>query len=335
MTVPSYTVDALLEKLGVVANVQVWKSINTITYVQGIVSKVKPYNRIVYFDLIGGSTKLSVKCPIEFRPQEGDSIVVEGLPMLRPSRFGGGLDVILDGKPVADVTPPKPNNDEPIVELEKDRFARLHDYLSMSGVDNFCVLGTETAIRDVFSQIQPDIQGRIQRKIIRVSEKDSMLSDLKKETKDCSAFAIVRGGDDESLSLWNDPSVVRELLSLKRPFYVALGHTHFISLTTQYADESFHTPTDFGMSLNAIVDRVRWERKRESEVEELTKIRIVLDKDIDSLQKNERNLFDQIHTLKHETDMLKQQKNRYKRISKNALITSAVLGGILAFIMFF
>ena len=301
---PSYTVDALVEKLGVTANIQVWKSIDTLVYIQGVVGKVKPYNHLVYFDLKGGSNTVSVKCPLDLRPQEGDNIIVEGLPMLRPSRFNTGLDVIIEGKPVGNIEPPKINVDKPIVSLHKNSFIRLHDYISQYGIDDICIAGTETAIRDVLSQINHETREDIKTKIIRVSEKETMLSDLYKAVTDCNAFAIVRGGDDASLELWNDPEVIGKLLALECPFYVALGHTHFVALTTQYADESFHTPSDFGSAINEVVQWLIYENNLNNEVESLKKSQIILEKDMDMFREKEKRLIEKIGSVQNSVSFL-------------------------------
>ena len=325
LTLASYTVDALLEKLGVTANIQVWKSIDTIVYVQGVVGKVKPYNRVVYFDLRGGSTTVTVKCPLDLRPQEGDNIIVEGLPMLRPSRFTTGLDVIIEGKPVANIEPPKPDTNKPIVPLEKNSFIRLQDYLGQHGFHNICIAGTETAMRDVLSQIHHEIRESIQTEIIRVSEKETMLSDLHKAISGCDAFAIVRGGDDASLELWNDPEVIRTLLALERPFYVALGHTHFVALTTQYADESFHTPSDFGAVINEVIQRMVYDNRVSKEVEALKKNQIILEKDMSAFQEREKKFLEKIDAMVSQKNVLIKQKNRSQKMNLVLLVVLIII----------
>lgn len=328
----SYTVDALVEKLGVSANVQIWKSISSLIHVQGIVSKIsKKYQNVVYFDLKGGSTIVSVKCPFELRPIEGDCIVVEGMPIFKPSRFSSGLDIVIEGKPVANVAPPKHDSNKEIIKLHKESYVRLHDYLSQKWVHNFYLLGTETAVRDVLSQIQTDVRELIQTRIIRVSEKTSMLSDLLKAIDKCDAFSIVRGGDDDSLELWNDPDVARTLLSVGIPFYVALGHTHFISLTTQYADENFNTPSDLGRAINIMTQSIVKERTFVTELDNVRQDKSILDKDIAVLREKERGFKEKLTRLTNDTKILYKQRNESKKLVKNLVRSVVALLSLIAF----
>ncbi len=265
----SYSVDSLMEKLAVTASIKIWKTIDNIVYVQGIVGKVKIYRNIVYFDLKGSSTTISVKCALELSPIEGEYIIVEGLPIFKPSRFMTGLEIQIEGKPVANWEPRFIDGDASDINLQKPMFMKLNDCLAKNGINNFHLLGTETAIRDVVSQLPDDFSDLIQKSIIRVSEKSSMLADLQSVLYESCPFAIVRGGDDASLEVWNDPAVVKALLDYEAPFYVALGHTHCITLTTQYADESFHTPTALGSALNSTIQQIAYQQSLNNQISNL------------------------------------------------------------------
>lgn len=328
-SIPSYTVDGLLEKIGVSANIQVWKSIDSIINVQGLVRKIKPYGRVVYFELVGGSTKLNIKCPIELQPKEGDNIIVEGMATLKPSKFHAGLELTIDGKPVGKIEPPEPDTNTPLIKLQKDSFLRLHDYLADQGLDEFCLLGTNTAIRDALSKVNSDIKKLITTKTIRVADKDAMLSDLREAIYDCNAFAIVRGGDDASLSIWNDPEVINALLDFDCPFYIALGHSHFISLTAQYADESFHAPIDLGIAINTIVHRLLNEHRQINELEKLKKHQAKIDKEYAVTKEREQAQSEKIEKLSSNIDWFKQTNAKYKKQNNLLLVATALLGAIV------
>jgi hypothetical protein len=316
----SYTVDALIEKLGLTASVQVWKSIDTIVCVQGVVGKLKPYGRVVYFELIGGTSKIKIKCPLELRPDEGVNVIIEGMAMLQPSRFNTGLDVVIDGKPIGEIEPITGQTDKPIINLEKESFLRLHQLMSESGLDGFCIAGTDTAIRDAVSQINPEFRGGITTEVIRVSDKKTMLSDLKKVVNDSEAFAIVRGGDDASLSLWNDPDVIKELLQYGIPFYVALGHSHFISLTCHYADESFLTPTDLGIAINYISRRLEYQHYQDVAIESLKKEQITFYKDIAVLNEQGEKSSNTIDYLTGDNQRFRKKCNIFKILNLGLIL---------------
>ena len=285
---PSYSVDALMEKLSITANIKVWKTIDSLVHVQGSVGRINTYRNVVYFELKGSGTTLTVKCPSELSPVEGENIIVEGMPLLKPSRFQTGLEVQIDGKPVANWEPRTQRDSSENINLEKNSFIRLYNFFSQNGFEGFTIFGTETTIRDVISHIPENLRNEINTRKIRVSDKKDMLSDLRSSFINCTGFAIVRGGDDASLDIWNDREVVKELLQYGVPFYIALGHTHCVTLTTQYADESFHTPSAFGNALSSVVEQFTYQQLLSSEVEDLKKKELTLEKSRSALLEKEK-----------------------------------------------
>lgn len=258
----SCSVDALLTRMEAAANIDIWGRDGFTTHVQGTVGKVKPHKEVVFFELKGDRGKIDVKCPREFAPCEGEKIMVQGTPLFRLSPFVAGLGVQIEGRPTAQWQSMQKVNAEQSLNLHKASYVKIEHFLRHNAVESLQILGTDTALRDVLSQIGVDID--LQVGTIRVSDKRTLLEDIQSSISTCEAFAIVRGGDDDSLYIWDDREVIEMLLSYQKPFYIALGHTHFIPLTVQYADESFATPTAFGTVIREILsNNIRQEKTRQ------------------------------------------------------------------------
>lgn len=269
--VAPFEVDALLEKIGVVANSIIWKRVDNVVRVQGIVGKVNPYQNVVYFELKGGSTSLTVKAAAEQAPQEGDRLVVEGFPILRPSKFYTGLALQIDGRPVATWEPlNKGYSSSGRLTLNKSSYQTLYNCLMSTSFEQICIFGTETAIKDVLSNIPDGYKERFSTCVVRVSDPQSMLKDLAEVVDQFDAFAVVRGGNDASMEVWNQAEVVHELLSFSKPFYLALGHSHKMTLANQYADESFPTPTALGNYMKAHILAIAEHEQLHIRIDELT-----------------------------------------------------------------
>ncbi len=69
-------------------------------------------------------------------------------------------------------------------------------------------------------------------------------------------IAIVRGGNDPSIEVLNDPIISRQILSLNSVFVSALGHQFTTeTLLDKIADKKFGLPNDYGVKLREIVER--------------------------------------------------------------------------------
>ncbi len=75
-----------------------------------------------------------------------------------------------------------------------------------------------------------------------------MLRTAKAVAERCDAICLVRGGGrEEDFACWDEREFVTGLLSLGKPFYVAVGHADYVErLADRLADQSFSTPSEFG-----------------------------------------------------------------------------------------
>jgi hypothetical protein len=255
-TPPVYTIENLLSRLAFTAQNEVFKKIDALIRVQGRVGKVKNYPTARYFDLNGDEGNISVKIPASYIVQTGEYLILEGMPILKTSRFHTGLTVEFEGKPIANWIPREEISSP--VELKKESFVLLDDYISSKGCNQLLLIGSETGIQDVLSNTKTALAAIIPTKISNVSNKEKLLSNLREAIKDgFEALLIVRGGNDQSLDIWDDPEFVQTLNGLSARIYLALGHSHRITLACQYADERFLTPTALGTAINKILMRIQ------------------------------------------------------------------------------
>lgn len=309
----SYTVDNLLLKLGMSGQVELWKKLDAIIRVQGKVSRMRVYNDYAYFNLSGASGTIRVKCPSDKVPNDQEEIVIEGIVTMTTRKHGAGLDVNLEGQPVARVEAPEGLGE--YTEILKTQFLKLGTFIETSGIDNLVVFGSQTAINDVQSKLSQDTLTKLQFRPIVVSNQEKIIKELKDEVQNVAAFAIVRGGDDESLKIWDDPEFVREIVSFEKPFYVALGHAHKMVFICQYADESFATPTAFGVAISETIERELYFAKVSKQIEQLVNehkdtIAEVKNQHAQELQKLSRVNESKLIEIKKEND-----KNHEERIN--------------------
>jgi hypothetical protein len=275
--IPSYSIESLLQKAGVHGQQKIYSKIDGIVRVKGTVTKINRYTHTTYLTLKDREFNISVKCDSKQQVYENAPIVVEGMLLLKPSTFFTGLECYIDGNIVGswELTN-KPMNSE-YSGLKKTRFLSLEDLLAEEDPSSILLLGTEIGISDVTSQLNSQVANSINRFVIRVGRADSLLDDIKEACpQNFRAFVIVRGGDDNTMEIWNDPNIVSFLLSYSLPFYTALGHSHSRTLADQYADGSYYTPTAFGAALNSVLSRKKKLNQIESEYSRLKQENVLL-----------------------------------------------------------
>ena len=258
----NYTVDNLLEKLSVVGNNKIWKKIPEGVTVKGVVSNVTSYDKKKsYFDLLGSGKRIRACCSIDDTPSEGAAIEFTGLITLKTNSYGTYLQVMINGSPVGTWERHKPTSVLTSKDLVKYNNMPLSSLIQKFETGRLLIVGSETAINDVTSALNSDSFVNIEHRVVTVSNKAKVL-DLLKGVKDNTkeyggllpAFAVVRGGDDDSMDVWDDPEVVKALLDVGIPYFTALGHSHRVTLADKYAAQSFPTPGNFGSSINHEAD---------------------------------------------------------------------------------
>ncbi len=248
-TVNVYNVDALLKAAGLVGSLELKKRIGPAVHVYGRIHGIKRYPDRTFFTLKSCGSKIQVQIPSEFSIAEGQQITITGVLDVKPSMFHTGLDVVMNGLPTNDTHPPVPSHEREVMLPTKQRYWPLASYLETEGASSLWVIGSQTGIQDFLSRIP---NASIPHATIRISDKEAVLSSLSGhlDSGEYSAMAIVRGGDDDTLDIWDDASFVSSIVELCERYdvalYVALGHAHRQFLIEKYSDQSFATPTALG-----------------------------------------------------------------------------------------
>jgi hypothetical protein len=274
---PCYSIEALLLKAGVYSQQKVFARIDSTVRVKGIVTKVNRYKTATYLTLKEQEFSISVKCDSTQDIYENEAILVEGILYLKPSTFFVGLECCIHGNIVGswDVSELKMPLNYAIPK--KKRFVSLDNAIGDHNLNSLLLLGTETGVNDVLSQVDNATAKSIRQAVIRVGRASTLIDDIREaEPYNFQAFVIVRGGDDSTMEIWNDPEVVSFLMHYDIPFYTALGHSHSRTLADHYADASFPTPTAFGSALNSILISKRRFKEMETEYARLKQEYILL-----------------------------------------------------------
>lgn len=171
-----------------------------------------------------------------------------GQVTMRASKFvTSALKLQVIGKPTG-VWMPYQSSEENSVIIQKDKWTRLSTAAHKNFLKEIAVVGTSTAISDLLSQLDNNMKRPDSHRVV-VSDKSNLLRELRTLSRHYKALLITRGGDDDTMNIWDDREFVREVSDLDCLVYVGLGHTHRNPLMNQYADEAFPTPTALGQAL--------------------------------------------------------------------------------------
>lgn len=310
---PIYTVEGLLRKAGIFTQTKVFAKIESIIRVKGIATKIKTYSNCTYMVLVDRDFSISVKYGPKKNVQENQPVIVEGVLFIKPTTLFTGLECYIDGDIVGSWQQSEEISQPSRPTLVKNRYYRLDDFFAKQSISELLVAGTDTAIVDVCSQLDSAWSPLIKTRTLRVGKKEALLNDLGSlKLTNIKAIALTRGGDDQTLKIWDDADVVAKLLEFDIPFYVALGHSHALTLTDRYADGTFHTPSSLGTAINACIVQRRNINLLLEEQERIKKDNLQLTlqiKEQEQIKEDNFQLSLQINTLKKQT--LSPQKMRF------------------------
>lgn len=250
------TVEGLLQRACLISHQKSLMKVDGLVRVKGVVTKINRYSKIGYLTLVDREHSISVKFDVDQPVLENQMIIVEGTLFLKPSTFYTGLEAYIDGHIVGSWVPTKSPELHAAVPLKKSRYVHLDNFLAEHSIESLMLFGTDTALTDALSHMDGRNAEMLTYRTIRVGKKEYVLDELKSEMpSNVKALAIVRGGDDRTMQVWDDHEVVSALIKLGIPYYTALGHTHSTTLADRYADGTFHTPSALGMAINSSVNR--------------------------------------------------------------------------------
>lgn len=243
---------------------------------------------------------ISFCCPRTHAPDAiGQCVEIRGTVNCRVKFSRFGIDVEITGKVLRLIEPPKfVESDFPILTRSSPRIP-LSQYVAENTVAGLALIGTDTAIEDAMTAlrragISAEIVASIPQVSARMSYEDGIRRGLREAmTLKPKAIVFLRGGSDSTIGIWNQPTILKALLELDLPCYLALGHERFTSAADQIVDQSFSNPSDFGSSLGkAMLDRAT----------EISK-----NKRIDYLRNENDELSSSITSMEHDRSKLKAE----------------------------
>lgn len=235
-------------------------------------------NSMIYGEIQDFTSKdtISFACPRSHAPEAaGQCVEIRGTIRHQVNYWRNAIAVELNGKVLRKIEPPKNLESQfPILTRSSPR-TPLTQFVTERSHMNLILVGTDVAIEDAFkglrqAGIPTETVAKFPTVTATVSYEDGVRRGLSEAIKrNPEAIVLLRGGNDSTLGIWNQPTVLNELLKLKCPCYLALGHERFISAADQIVDQSFSNPFDFGSSLGkAMLDRAA-ELKKNKLIEQL------------------------------------------------------------------
>ena len=268
----SLTPDAILTQVRIEAPRQP-------VIIRGIVERLTAYPAArpvwVYGTLRGVERSLEFRCPFDSAPsREGEHVLLAGVMSIKPSKVHKGFDLLLEGEIHGRWEPIVEDSSRGISVIRREKARRpLASLLRACQLSDICVLASPRGVGDSIAALersgvnpswaQIECNFSDKQKIIQATQK-CVLEHYPK------GIVFIRGGSDEqTLQIWDDPELVKFLVDLQVPFYVAIGHSDKLMLVDKFCDESFTTPTHFGESVVSVITAMGRERLMVSENQQL------------------------------------------------------------------
>lgn len=225
--------------------------------VRGRVTKLNIYREYCYgtIESLQGDGAIRFKCSLDSAPKMEQQIaVMEGALTVKTAYKQNGLDVILDGRYVGAVDLPVGNPTITLLKTRPRSKVSLKRFIDEYGIGDIGIIGTYTGINDI--NALSNIDNNQFAFVLQQSFSDFPKLIAKVKEKSPKAIIFARGGDDDSINMWDKPEFVNELIQLEIPFYTAIGHAHRLTLADHYADDTFETPSSLGTALRAIFEEL-------------------------------------------------------------------------------
>lgn len=256
------TVDALSPEQ-ILRTIQV-DTPRMLVMVQGKVTNVKVYPNWVYGTLesINGIGAIRFKCPREAAPKVEEQVATfEGVLTVQSfSTKQAGLGVTLEGRCLGGGQCVE--EEPPIITLKDRRTPKvsLKRFIDeKEGLKGIGIIGTYTGINDLRHHSERDDSEFAFVANMSFGNPAALITAVKE--KSASAVIFARGGDDESIGIWNRPEFISELNALGIPYYTAIGHAHRLTLADNYADDFFATPTACGAAIKMAISELEKYKK--------------------------------------------------------------------------
>ncbi len=314
MKTEAYTPEYALDMIRVTAP-------DTPIRVRGKVTQLNPYPRSnphTYYgrlESLSGGGSITFKCPAESAPKATYQMaVIEGTLTIKPHKLSGqnGLEVILSGYCLGEFDIPETAK-KPL--FPEDRVAKIgiKKFLTEIGnIESIGIIGTQTALNDVRNTSTLNPHHFAFCEIVSMTDREKIIGSIRSRMP--KAVILTRGGDDDSISLWDKPEFIAELLNLNIPFYTALGHAHRLTLADHYADQSFLTPTDLGHLIKQTL----------SELDQAAKLQNDLSATLQANDSIRQNLYKERNNSEDQQKQLKELLAHQKKINRFLIVALAI-----------
>ena len=265
--------------------------------VQGIVKKVTPWSNgdraYVYGRLALGRASISFRTHPEFAPNEGDAVTMKGVLQIRPVMNPEGdwratHEITLVGSVVGTWAPRK--KVEPVLKLPvRDERVPLDEFIAEHGIENLVILTTTTARADITQTLSDaEVMGRPEFVEANFGSASEFLATVKSlhQRGYLAGLAIARGGGSGQELIAGSREIIKALIDLRVPFYVAFGHATDVALIDRFADQAFHAPSGLAAEIARSVKKAFFRNAQDRQADELAQLVEGLDTSLKALQGN-------------------------------------------------
>lgn len=264
----------------------------------------KPEYCYGFLQSINGEATLIFKCPIDAAPEfDQQLVVIEGTVISRFSKYHDGLEIVINGSFVEEVT--LDQDDSEALAFIKGRGSRtsIDSLLQQEGsLARTILLGSTDAISELVNALpenQQDFAGQYEFNMDDVSGLDELV-----DSTGASSIIFLRSESETAHPQWDKEHLFTPLLERRVPFYAALSFKARPTLTDSYSDQSFESPEALGEYITQIYNKLEEKRTLDQQVEEQTaanKELLLVVNDLKQQQKSfDKKLKDQQNTLQNQ-----------------------------------
>lgn len=227
--------------------------------VKGKVTRLTPFpkeNPKYYYgtlESIFGEGSVSFRCNADSAPAAAfQYAIIEGVISLKPLKFSNqaGMEILLTGNCLGSFSVSTQKNYKLRLDSRVNPKIKFKAYIEKQQLSGAILIGTKIAVNDIVNTMHYSLDHFKCVETVSFGDTKAILEIIDKHSP--TAVIFTRGGDDETMGLWDSPDFVEKLVNLNKPFYTALGHAHRITLADHYADQSFLTPSDLGHSIKDV-----------------------------------------------------------------------------------
>ncbi|PWK52824.1 hypothetical protein [Pleionea mediterranea] len=253
INIPTFSVEDLI-------NTASPKQSEPLIVVEGMVKAIRPFSKngeikCYYGDLrsvFDSDYEVSFRCPPNAFPQaEGQIVKIQGPYKFRYDTYKKKFIIEVNG-PCIGVNQSGIDIKKPLLPTDRNPKQTLRSFIENNkNLKGVLLIGTSVGCNDLLTSSGSNKNDFMGVETPNMTNVNAILTAIENYSNPKGIF-IVRGGDDDSIFVWDDVESVRAITQLDVPFYTAIGHAHRITLLDQFSDESFLSPIDLGHVLKSV-----------------------------------------------------------------------------------